>query len=334
MHVTSRERASAEAAEDAVAIGLTAVVLAMTDEEPRVLVLRRPPGRDALPAGPLEAHHRTLEAGLRAWVEEQTRQRLGYVEQLYTFGDRGRQAGSAPAAEGAGGGTARRAVSIGYLALVREVRAGGPGDAVWQSWYRYFPWEDWRGGRPVAQSRFDAPLRRWAAAASAEADRRIRQERLHLAFGVDGLGWNDERVLDRYELLYQAGLVPEGRRAQAMAGPDEADAAMVADHRRILATAIARLRGKIKYRPVVFELMPPTFTLLQLQRTVEALAGVHLHKQNFRRLVAQQGLVEETGAMVTSTGGRPAREVRFRRDVLLERLAPGVKVPVARRQAV
>ena len=45
---------------------------------------------------------------------------------------------------------------------------------------------------------------------------------------------------------------------------------MALDHRRMLATAIARLRGKIKYRPVVFELMPPAFTLLQLQRTVEA----------------------------------------------------------------
>jgi hypothetical protein len=105
---------------------------------------------------------------------------------------------------------------------------------------------------------------------------------------------------------------------------------MLADHRRILATAIARLRGKIKYRPVVFELMPPGFTLLQLQRTVEALAGVRLHKQNFRRLVAQQGLVEETGRTITATGGRPAREVRFREDVLLEHHAPGVRLPISR----
>ena len=48
---------------------------------------------------------------------------------------------------------------------------------------------------------------------------------------------------------------------------------MILDHRRILATGIARLRAKIKYHPVVFELMPETFTLLQLQRCVEALAG-------------------------------------------------------------
>jgi hypothetical protein len=98
------------------------------------------------------------------------------------------------------------------------------------------------------------------------------------------------------------------------------------DHRRILATAVGRLHGKIKYRPVVFELMPPAFTLLQLQRTVEALAGVRLHKQ-----IEQQGLVEETGAMSAQAGGRPARLVRFRREVLLERPAPGLRLRAGRR---
>ena len=77
------------------------------------------------------------------------------------------------------------------------------------------------------------------------------------------------------------------------------------DHRRILATAITRLRAKLKYRPVVFELMPESFTLFDLQRAVEALAGLRLHKQNFRRLIEQQGLVEETGKVSTETGGRP-----------------------------
>ena len=70
---------------------------------------------------------------------------------------------------------------------------------------------------------------------------------------------------------------------------------MALDHRRILATALGRVRGKLKYRPVVFELLPPTFTLSRLQRVVEALAGVRLHKQNFRRLVERGGLVEGTG---------------------------------------
>jgi hypothetical protein len=104
---------------------------------------------------------------------------------------------------------------------------------------------------------------------------------------------------------------------------------MTGDHRRILATGIARLRAKIKYRPVVFELLPPTFTLLQLQRSVEALAGRRLHKQNFRRLIEQQALVEDTGAMATDTGGRPAKLVTFRRDVLAERAIAGTKLPLA-----
>jgi hypothetical protein len=105
---------------------------------------------------------------------------------------------------------------------------------------------------------------------------------------------------------------------------------MMFDHRRILATAIARLRGKMKYRPVVFELMPPIFTLLELQRTVEAISGIRLHKQNFRRLVAEQGLVEPTGQLAPSARGRPAELFRFRREVLGERHAPGVRLGARR----
>jgi hypothetical protein len=105
---------------------------------------------------------------------------------------------------------------------------------------------------------------------------------------------------------------------------------MVHDHRRILATGLSRLRAKIKYRPVVFELMPPTFTLLQLQQAVEALAGRRLHKQNFRRLVESQGLIEETGEQLADTGGRPARLVRFRREVLLQRAAAGTRLSLSR----
>jgi hypothetical protein len=155
-----------------------------------------------------------------------------------------------------------------------------------------------------------------------------------LAFGLHGAAWNEELVLERYELLYEAGLVAEAARdfgKLSEPGNDGIGTAMAFDHRRILATAIGRMRGKIKYRPVVFEMMPPAFTLLQLQRTVEALSGVRLHKQNFRRLVEQQGLVEETGEISAATGGRPARLVRFRREVLLERPTPGLRLRAPRR---
>src|SRR5436853_4119417 len=75
----------------ALSIRLSAVIVTATTEEPRMLTVRL--GHDpmeALPSGPLEVEHRTLEVGLRAWVERQTAQKLGYVEQLYTFGDRDR----------------------------------------------------------------------------------------------------------------------------------------------------------------------------------------------------------------------------------------------------
>jgi hypothetical protein len=138
-------------------------------------------------------------------------------------------------------------------------------------------------------------------------------------------------VLERYELLYEAGLVEEFYRDGGKpAKGQRLGTPMLFDHRRILATAIARLRGKLKYRPVVFELMAPTFTLLELQRVVEALAGLRLHKQNFRRLVAEQGLVEGTGKFSASARGRPAELFHFRREVLRERPAPGMRLGVRR----
>jgi len=306
-------------------ISLSAAIVTATVDEPRVLTLRI--GREpieALPSGPLEVEHRTLEVGLRAWVERQTRQSLGYVEQLYTFGDRDRME--------TGETRAGRTLTVAYLALVREARSSGATEALWQNWYRFFPWEDWRSGRPAALTPVEEGLRLWPAQAPTEASRRLREERVGLAFAAS---WNEELVLERYELLYEAGLIPERRRDLGSPMPLKNGlifgVPMAADHRRILATGIGRLRGKIKYRPVVFELMPPAFTLLQLQRTVEALSGVRLHKQNFRRLVEQQGLVEETGGVRAATGGRPARLVRFRREVLLERPAPGLRLRAGRR---
>ena len=301
----------------AVPIELTAVIVAVTGEQPRVLTIQ---DSEALPAGPFESGHRTLQIGLRSWVERQTHHPLGYIEQLYTFADRDRTH------DGAG----ERLVSISYLGLTREAHASGDRDPRWQTWYRFLPWEDWRSGAPALIARVIAPrLRAWASSADDLATRRERKNRVEIAFGLSGHSWNEELTLQRYELLYEAGLVPEAKRRGPVADPAPG-APMMHDHRRILATGIARLRAKIKYRPVVFELMPASFTLLQLQRSVEALAGRRLHKQNFRRLIDQQGLVEDTGESSTQTGGRPAKLVRFRREVLLERAVVGTKLPLSR----
>ncbi|MGF1457126.1 MAG: NAD regulator [Alphaproteobacteria bacterium] len=351
---------------DAVVIGLNAVAIVVTGDTPKVLVVRRPyaplmsgdAGRhhfvdadDAgdtsvgLPFGPFDPDlHRTLEIGLRSWVEEQTHLRVEYVEQLYTFGDRGRFFG----AQGM-----PRVISVGYLALTREVAQHAHSEGTWESWYRYFPWEDWRAGEPGVIAKVIRPrLEAWALATRGSALQARRLTRIELCFGLGSIEWDEEKVLERYELLYEAGLVAEAHRDRQDRQPQGLDKShpsvttpghvpptlspsqthptglgdpMQFDHRRVLATAIGRLRGKLKYRPVVFELMPETFTLLELQRMVEAIAGIRVHKQNFRRMVERSGLVEGTGQFL-QTGGRPAEAFRFRRAVLKERAAIGISV--------
>jgi len=318
-----------------VEIGLNAAILAVHHNEPVVLVVRDEPDKtgaaDGLPFGPFSPlEHRTLDIGLRAWVSQQTGLELGYVEQLYTFGDRGRHAQP--------GDTRPHIMSIGYLALVHADDIEPPTDkeGLWRSWYHYFPWEDWREGRPeILEAEIEPALKEWAAQKDFHPNpfRALdRNQRIRMCFAIGGGSWDEEKVLERYELLYEAGLVKEALRDRPeqkfdTAGVvEETGACMRYDHRRILATAIGRIRAKIKYRPVIFELMPPQFTLFELQKTVEAILGPHLHKQNFRRLVESAGLVEATGEMKTRTGGRPAKLFRFRREVLLERPAPGVRV--------
>jgi hypothetical protein len=336
-------------------IGLNAVIVAVTEGMPRVLTVRpeclssshpkrRGPGSnpshavlETLPFGTFDpARDRTLELGLRRWVREQTGLDLGYVEQLYTFGDRNRDP-----IERQGG---PRIISVAYLAFVRESRLSGVGNALWRDWYFFLPWEDWRNGRPrMIDERILPVLREWISSAPDSGARRERRERRDIAFGRCEALWTPERVLERYELLYEVGLADETERDRrlkrnGLLSPETVSekfsrherglgCSMASDYRRILATALGRLRGKVKYRPVVFELLPTAFTLTQLQRVLEALAGVRLHKQNLRRLVEAGGLVEGTGRTDIQTGGRPAEIFRFRREVLHERPAPGVGFP-------
>lgn len=306
--------------EPVVSAELVAVLVAVSDGEPRVLTTD---AGQALPAGPFQHTHRSLQTGLRDWVETQTHHPVGYVEQLYTFADRDRFDAQ---------GT--RIVSVSYVGLTREVGQPDVAQVIWQDCYRYFPWEDRRDGAPdIIQDTIVPALLNWCE--QDESLRALRRQRVNYSFGLEGAIWNEDFVLQRYELLYEAGLLPEScrrrqREQQELGKHYELGLGMRHDHRRILATGLARLRAKIKYRPVVFELMPPEFTLLQLQQAVEALAGRGLHKQNFRRLIEQQALVEETGAMSVGGSGRPAKLFRFRGDVLFERAISGSKLPLAK----
>ncbi|MEE2920601.1 MAG: NAD regulator [Pseudomonadota bacterium] len=303
-------------------IGLSAVMVAVETDSPLVLVTRRETGEDALPFGVFDPdRHRTFDLSLRGWVREQTGFELGYVEQLYTFGDKDRET---PEATLAGAAPNARVISVGYLALTPDARpAGDSFEARWQSWYRYFPWEDHRNGRPdIIDSQIAPRLMTWAAG------NERRMERARAAFALDGIRWIEERVLDRYELLYEAGLVIECARDAGLPKPDvRLGEPMASDHRRILATAISRLRGKLKYRPVVFELMPDRFTLSALQRVVEGILGLSLHTQNFRRALDKTGFVIGTGAMETSTGGRPAELYSYNRESMFGSATTGLSAP-------
>lgn len=288
-----------------VRVGLNALIIAVTRDQPRVMTI---PYSEmaALPFGDLDSEgDRTLELALRRWVRQQTGLELGYVEQLYSFGDRARD--RVPGV---------RMISIAYLALVREEAIPPKVAASWRNVYEFLPWEDWRKGPPNT-------LNKQLATALRAGELRLRSQ---ITFGLDGAPWDGNRVLERYELLYELGLVQESAGEQHGAPKERLGEAMALDHRRMLATALARIRGKLRYRPVIFEMLPEEFTLLQLQKAVEALSGVPVHKQNFRRLVEQGGLVEGTGQLTRSIG-RPAELFRFRREVLRERPAPGVGLP-------
>lgn len=291
---------------------LDAVIVAVSDGTPRVLTIAKEAA--GLPSVDVREEDRTFELALRRGIRRQAGLDVGYVEQLYTFGDLGRIPG-----------VAERVVSVGYLALVREEQPSH--GAAWTSCYSLFPWEDQRSGAvAVVGDRIAPALDRWVRQAKGK-DRTDRRLRADASFGLRGAPWDGVRVLERYELLYEAGLLAE----DADSSSDVEDGGlgsvrMAQDHRRIVASALGRLRGKLTYRPTVFELLPERFTLSQLQVLVEALAGVDLHKQNFRRLVEQGGLVEGTGE-TTPTAGRPAELFTFRREVLAERPRPGVGTP-------
>jgi 8-oxo-dGTP diphosphatase len=198
------------------------VVFAVVDEARRVLLIRRGwapfAGGWALPGGFIEMDE-DLEAAARRELSEETGLRDLYLEQLYTFGDPGRDPRG-------------RVVSVAYYALVdpagHQLEAASDADAV-----------EW--------------------------------------FAVDAL--------------------PE----------------LAFDHQVILETALERLRGKVRYAPLGFELLPSRFTLTQLQRLYEIILGRPLDKRNFRRKIHGMGLLHDTGKTLAGVAHRAPRLYRFDR---------------------
>ena len=321
---------------ESIAVGVNAAVFAVRGDEPVVAVVpvRREErnGDGALPSGLYSPRqHEDLETALRFCVKQQTGLELGSARQICCTLSR-------YGSDGLGPSQGVPCLAVCYLALVAPGRVEDSNGASWRSWYAYFPWEDWRRGKPACLAEEIEPrLQAWAAhcEASVPRDRLDRRQRLRIAFGCDGAAWDEEKALERYELLAEAGLlgetVPGSGNAAAIAWRvPRLWHPMLGDQVRILASAIGEVRRSVKWQPAIFELVPDLFTLFELQKTVEAILGPNLHKQNFRRLVETGGLVEPTGEYRFRTGGRPAQLYRFRRDVLLERPAPGVRIKAGR----
>ena len=296
------------------AVELTACLLSVDGDEPVVLLDESCPSMARFPSVAFDPEaHDCLNAGVRAWLTESTGLEVGRLEQVHTA----RRSGSAEKF-----GEAGSALSIGFLGLIPPQQRNAVSRGVWRSCLDFMPWEDRRrrGGLAGHERAGQILLERLQASTLAGEqviDRRSR--RIRAAFGLDGAPWDETATLDRCALVHN--LPPAGLQMAATPAPtggfdpDGLGAvAMVADHLQILAAAIGRLRARLRVRPIAVDLVPPVFTLLDLQRSAEAILGPSLHKQNFRRYVEGAGVIEATGTMRQQTGGRPAQLFRFRRE--------------------
>jgi hypothetical protein len=305
-------------------------------------------GLDAWPGGFLEWDEdpTTRETALRELREETGVCEPEYLEPLGSYTQDGRDprqfAGHPDPATGEWVRTGARVATNAYLMLMpRPARLAARAEEVtgarWTDAYRYLPWEDLRSaaGREAAHAVLGA-LERWALRVGGDA-----RERIDYAFGFGLREWNEERVAERWRLLLDAGLLAEAGRDRWGRGAGEGlGREMAFDHRRILADALARLRGKIKYLPAALRaLAGDEFTLDELQSACEAVAGRPLHRANFRRAVAEArgGRQTRSPRLVAGTGRRRRRApgepgvapelFRFRADMVHARLDPSLRLP-------
>jgi 8-oxo-dGTP diphosphatase len=202
------------------ALTVDCVVFGLEQASLQVLLIQRASApfarRWALPGGFVELKE-PLEAAARRELEEETGLKLGYLEQLYTFGALGRD-------------PRERTISVAYFALIK------PGDQ---------------------------PLK---AASDARAVG---------FFAVDAL--------------------PK----------------LAFDHAQIVSLAVERVRNKLRYAPIGFELLPRKFTLGQLQRLYETVLDRALDKRNFRKKILALGILHELDEVERDVAHRAARLYRF-----------------------
>lgn len=199
------------------------VIFTLRNRELYVLLVQRRrwpyEGYWALPGGFIAMHESLEESALRE-LEEETGVRDVYLEQLYTFGDPGRDPRT-------------RVISVAYFALVR-----------------------------------------------------MDEHSLRISDETTDVQW------------FPVGELPTK---------------LAFDHDRVLSYALSRLRSKLEYTTVAFQLLPEVFSILELKDIYEQILGEKLDKGNFYRKIKEAGVLEETD-MIREGRGRPTRLWRFRRD--------------------
>ena len=213
------------------------VILTVRDGELLVALVRRDEHPDkgtwALPGG-FVAMHEGLDAAAARVLETKAGQRTVFLEQLYTFGEPGRDPRT-------------RVVSVSYYALVNTARLEGLDERGVLLGRLRVPWKGESGGP------------------------------------VDVLDDSGQKLATAF------------------------------DHADIIAMSVKRIRGKLDYAPIGFQLLPATFTLRALQNVHEAILGTVINKDSFRRRMLASGQLKATGKYESAVGHRPAELYRFTR---------------------
>lgn len=238
----------------------------------------------SLPVAPFDpTRAQSFEDRLRDWASVHTTAQITCIMQIGASTDRGR-------------------IRITLLALVSDRNAFMPRGARWTPIGEIFPWENWQSGEPDSLAKVLRPaLNEWAGSGN-DSKAQNRQARLRVLFAPTLAAWSPGLSAARFDTLYRAGLLPEALRDRsgAMVSMRRRHAAvygqiMHAQDRRAIAQALTLMRVQLAHTHNLPALLPSPFTLGVLQKTVEAMIGLPLHTQNFRRDLMRSGMVSQTG---------------------------------------
>ncbi|MBL4618211.1 MAG: hypothetical protein JKY46_10995 [Robiginitomaculum sp.] len=195
------------------------------------------------------------------------------------------------------------------LGLVADRNAFRLPTCDWWPLFELFPWEDWRKCTPKNVTEVLLPQ------LYLQADKQKQKlDIIGRLFGQNGFLWHSENIDQRFEMLYQAGLLPEALRDRSGAKISVRHhhvavfgQTMLGKDRLQLAKSLSRLRQLLLLRPVLNYLLLAPFSLGDLLKTIENISGVGLHTQNFRRDILRGGAVKDIGAIRSTRTGRPAK---------------------------